>query len=251
MRTLVIGIPLPNPSFDNYSFASAPSISEYQRLIIEISSVTRVVDEIAHPGAEHRTFAGQVVANGPPADNRFALADLLAMRRREAEQFFARGGTAVCFAYPDAAILGIEGLTEWRCYDWLPEPDGFSFRQGLLPGFGKEAAQPVGVEHPFGPYIREFAHASRFRAYSEDSAVSAAGGTLLARSAGGVAVAFDMPVSAGRVTLIPPLLDPAKDRQQVANAFLSAFEGLTQTTPTIETAPEITEVPDWIRKEVP
>jgi hypothetical protein len=30
-RTLVIGIPLPHSTFDNYSFASAPSISEYTR----------------------------------------------------------------------------------------------------------------------------------------------------------------------------------------------------------------------------
>ena len=32
MRTLVIGIPLPRVSFDNYSFVSAPAFSDYARV---------------------------------------------------------------------------------------------------------------------------------------------------------------------------------------------------------------------------
>jgi hypothetical protein len=251
MRTLVIGIPLPNASFDNYSFASAPSISEYRRLVVEMSAVSRVVDEITNATAEHRTFGGQLLVNGPAADNRFALADLLAMRGREAGQFFARGGTMVCYAYPDATILGVNGLPEWHSYDWLPASERFDYRASLLPGFGKDAAQPLELDHPFAPYCREFAAASRYRAHVEDSAISAAGGAVLARSAGGFAVAFDLPVATGTIVFIPPLLDPAKDRQQIADAFSSAFDAIEPTGQTTEQTTQTIEAPDWIPKEVP
>jgi hypothetical protein len=50
MRTLVIGIPLPHPSFDNFSFVSAPSLADYPRAIVEMSAVSRVVEEVVGSG---------------------------------------------------------------------------------------------------------------------------------------------------------------------------------------------------------
>jgi hypothetical protein len=226
MRTLVIGIPLPNASFDNYSIASAPSISEYGRLVVEISSVWRVVTEIAEGKAEHRTAGGELVVNRPATGNEFALAELLTMRRREAAQFFARGGAAVCYAYPEMRVRGITGIAEWRSYEWLPEPRKFSWSASLLPGFGKERAEAIGALHPFAGYVEEFAGASRYRVYAEDETISTAGGTVLARSAGDFAVAFELRVGEGRIVLTPPLLDPAKDRQRLADAILAGFEGV-------------------------
>jgi hypothetical protein len=248
MRTLVVGIPLPNASFDNYSFASAPSISEYRRLVVEMSSVCRVVGEIIESSAEHRTHGGQLVVNGPATDNRFALAELLEMRRREAEQFFARGGAAVCYAYPEMTFAGVEGFGQWRSYGWLPAPERFSYTSALLPGFGKEGAEALDVPHPFAAYIREFAGASRYRAYAEDAVISASGGTVLARSAGGFAIGFDVPAGAGRVVFAPPLMDPAKERQHIADAFLAAFEAINSQTP--ETA-ETTGPSELVAREVP
>lgn len=248
MRTLVIGIPLPNASFDNYSFASAPSISEYRRLVVEMSSVCRVVGEIIGSSAEHRTHGGQLVVNGPATDNRFALADLLEMRRREAEQFFARGGVAACYAYPEMRFAGVDGMGEWRSYGWLPAPERFDYTGGLLPGFGKEGAEPLERSHPFAGYVQEFAGVSRYRAFAEDAAISAAGGTVLARSAGGFAIAFEIPVGAGRLVLAPPLMDPSKDRQQVAEAFLAAFDSLGEGP--LESA-ETTDGSDLMAREVP
>jgi len=243
VRTLVIGIPLPNASFDNYSFASAPSLSEYRRLVVEMSAVARVVDEIIHATAEHRTFGGQPVTNGPGADNRFSLAELLSMRRREAARFFARDGTAVCIAYPEVTLLGVDALQEWHSYEWLPEPNRFSYSSALLPGFAKDAAAPATAEHPFHAYLQEFAATSRYRTCADDATIDAAGGVVLARSAGGVPVAFDLPLGNGRIVFIPPLLDPAKERQQIADALLAGFEEVSTE--------QSAEVPDWIRKEVP
>jgi hypothetical protein len=231
VRTLVIGIPLPNASFDNYSFASAPSLPEYQRLVIEMSSVVRVVDELIHASAEHRTFGAEPIINGPAAEGRFSLPELLDMRRREAQQFFERGGTAVIFAYPEVTLRGVDRTPQWHSYDWLPAPANFSYADHILPGFGKEAAQDSSGDHPFNTYLHEFAPALRYRAYVEEAALEAAGGKVLARSAGGVAVAFDLPVASGRLVVTPPLLDPSKDRQQVADAILTGFDAIPNTSP--------------------
>jgi hypothetical protein len=242
MRTLVIGIPLPNATFDNYSFASAPSLSEYARLVVEMSSVARLVDEVINASAEHRTFGGQLVVNRPAAANEFTLGDLLAIRRREADRFFARGGTAALISHPEAHLDCIEGAGAWRSYDWLPPPEGLNYSCHLLPGFGKEAATSDAAGHPFQTYIDEFAPSFRYRVTVEDASIEAAGGTILARSAGGISVALDLTVGNGRILIIPPLADPGNDRQRVADALLAGFDGLTAQQPA--------DVPEWIRKEV-
>jgi hypothetical protein len=95
MRTLVVGIPLPHVTFDNYSGISAPAFSEYQRLIVETAALSNAVEEVIAGVGEHRNFGGQLVHNGPSTAGAFSLCDLLAMRRRETEWFLSRGGTAV------------------------------------------------------------------------------------------------------------------------------------------------------------
>jgi hypothetical protein len=242
VRTLIIGIPLPDPTFDNYSFISAPSISEYRRLVVEMSSVVRVIEEVARGSAEHRTFVSQPVVNGPATGNQFALDDLLAMRQREAEAFFARGGTALFFAYPETVLNGIHGSETWGSYSWLPAPEEFSYRSHLLPGFGNEPAEPVTGATPFTRYFQEFARASRYRVSAADQAIEEAGGHVLARSAGGLTVAFQIPLTDGNLIITPPLLDPAKDRALVAEAILEGFDALSSM--------QHTDVPEWIRKEV-
>src|SRR3990172_4909330 len=96
MRTLVLGIPLPHVTFDNYSFLSAPSLFDYGRAIVETSALS--------------------------------LAELLRLRRLEAERLLARGGIMACFAYPDVSHEGIRELPGWRRYDWLTGSGGFSYR---------------------------------------------------------------------------------------------------------------------------
>jgi hypothetical protein len=228
-RTLVIGIPLPHVSFDNYSFASAPSISEYTRLIIEASSVSSVVDEIIKGEVTHATYARQPVSNGATTARSFGLADLLAMRKREAAQFFTRGGNALCIAYPDAAHEGIQGMDSWRRYDWLPAPAGFSYQAGLLPGFGKAPVDLSDPDHPFAGYVALYGRRMAYRA--EVGASSGSPVRVFARSSGGAAVAFDVSVNAGRIIFVPPLQDPERDRAAVADTLFQCFERLEGPAP--------------------
>ena len=238
-RTVVIGIPLPHSTFDNYSFASAPSISEYTRLIVDIAAVSRVVEEIIHGSAEHKTFSGQPVVNGPATAGAFGLRDLLMMRRREAGQFFGRGGIALFIAYPDVLHEGVAGLARWRCYDWLPEPEHFTYETGLLPGFGKTAVEATDPAHPFAAYVALYGPRMAYRAHAAEASAL----RIFGMSSGGVAVAFDVRVGNGRIVFVPPLSNPQQDRITVAGTLSESFVAYE--------AEQAEQSPDSIGKEGP
>ncbi len=100
MRTLAIGASLPHVSFDNHEFLSAPSLADYKRVVVDIDGASRTVSEVVSGSAEHKTYTGVPIANGDSTTEAMGLADVLTMRRREAEWFLRAGGTIVCFAHP-------------------------------------------------------------------------------------------------------------------------------------------------------
>lgn len=230
MRTLVIGLPLPHASFDNHTFFSAPSIADYQRVIVETESVTKVVAEVAAGTAEHKTYTGLPVRNGDSTTAAMGLADALAMRRREAEWFLQRGGVLCAFAHPDIAVKGIRGARKWRRYSWLPSPPGFSYEDGLYPSFGKAGAQPV-AQHPFAPYIEQFGRTAGYRVrLNEDATGFDDYARVFARSEGGAAIAAELTVLSGKIILLPPLIRMESDRSPLAKTLLDSFDHLTEQT---------------------
>jgi hypothetical protein len=241
-RTLVIGIPLPDASFDNYSFISAPAISDYSRLVVDIESASLVVEEVVEGSVEHRTFAGQPVANRPTTSRTFALAELLVMRARESRRFFERGGSAVCFAEPDVVIPGVAGAADYHRYGWLPEPEGFPYRRSLLPCFG-ETRVTADRPHPFGAFIDEFSSRLAYRVCADEETLARAGGRVIGRTAGGEAVAFEVPLLDGSMLFVPPVKNRRDHRQRIAELLLQGFEATAHDSPS--------GIPDWIRKEVP
>lgn len=245
MRTLVIGIPLPHVTFDNYSFLSAPSFFDYPRMIVETAAVSRAVEETAAGSNEHVTFGGLPVVNGPSGPSAFGLADLLALRRREAERLLRRGGIIACFAHPDVPHQGIRGLEGWRRYDWLPEPEGFRFQEHLLPGFGRAGVVLEDPSHPFAPLLEEYGQRLAYRAYAaEDAPALAEGARVFARSPGGAAVGVELSAEGGRIVLLPPLerLDATINRIDLAAVLFRCLERASEQG---SGSP-----PEWIRKEV-
>lgn len=227
MRTLVLGIPLPHVTFDNYSFLSAPSLFDYARVIVDISTISDAVGQVVDGSAEQETYGAQTVVNGPSGPSTFSLAELLRLRRLEAERLLARGGIVACFAHPDIAHEGISGLPGWRRYDWLPAPAGFTYADHLLPGFGKLGAEVVDAAHAFAPYIEEFGFRLAYRAYlSEPDEGVPQHVRVFARSPGGAAVGVQLDVGPGRVVLLPPLdsLDYSSDRAPLATVLHTCFD---------------------------
>jgi hypothetical protein len=242
MRTLVMGIPLPDASFDNYSFTSAPSISDYSQFIVEIAAASETVEEVVAGTREHRTFAGQAVINGPSTSRGFALAELLAMRRREANRFFERGGCAVCFAHPDVALPGVSGAPDFHCYAWLPAAERFSYGTSLLACFGKEQVTADDGGHPFTPFLNEFGSGSAYQVCADEDALISAGGRVIGRTPGGDVVAFELPVGNGSLVFLPPVRNARELRQQIAETLLQCFQAVSPDS--------ASAIPDWIRKEV-
>jgi hypothetical protein len=224
VRTLVIGLSLPNAQFDNYSFVSAPSFGEYSQIIVDMASVSRTVDDVIHGTAVHSTYGGQAVVSGEASAHAFPLGELLQMRRRETEWLLAHGGLVVLLAYPDVPHASVAGET-WHSYAWLPEPEGFSFERDLLAGFGRPGAVLVDAENPFAPYIQALTSRLAYRIYvNEELPAPAESGSVFARSEGGVPIAFDIRDDAGHLVVLPPMLRPESDRAVITDAFLQSFE---------------------------
>jgi hypothetical protein len=244
MRTLILGIPLPHVTFDNYSFLSAPSLFDYDRVVVEMSALSDAVEEVVAGSQEHHTFGGQTAVNGTSGPSTFSLAELLRLRRLEAERLLARGGVVVCFAYPNIAHEGIQDLPAWRRYDWLRAPEGFSYAEHLVAGYGKLGAEVVDSRHPFAPYVEEFGVRLAFRAYVREQEEGLSRHTrVFARSPGGAAVGVELAVQTGRVVLLPPIgdLDYSRDRAPLANVLRRCLECLQEN--------ETEQPPQWIRKE--
>ena len=234
MRTLVLGIPLPHVTFDNYSFLSAPSLFDHDWVIVEMSALSEAVSEVVAGPADHKTHGGLTIVNGPTTTTAFSLAELLRLRRLEADRLLARGGVIACFAYPDVAHEGISDLPAWRRYDWLPTPEGFAYAEGLLAGYGKLGAELSDPEHAFAPYVEEFGVRLAFRAYlSEPDGTPPPYATVFARSPGGAAVGIDLEVGPGRVVLLPPIgnLDYSRDRAPLAAVLHQCLERMTAGGP--------------------
>lgn len=225
MHTLVIGIPLPSATFDNYSFVSAPSLAEYSQIIVDMESVSQVIDEIAAGGSEHKNFVGHPVTNTPTTSTTFGLADLLAMRGREAEWFLARGGAVICLAQPDVEHHAISGLDGWRRYSWLPAPEGFCYAEHLLPGYGTAGAVLTEENHAFAPYVQTFGDRLAYRAVVDENSPGFAGyGTIFIRSPAGAPIGAELKVQQGSIIILPPLPRFESERASLAQTLSDCLE---------------------------
>ena len=239
VRTLVTGIPLPNVAFDNASFLSAPSFSEYTRLVIDPAAASRPIDEVAQGTAAHQTYGGQAIVNGEGSSFAFGLGELLEMRRRETARLLERGRLIVCLGHPDAAHADIA----WSRYAWLPEDEGFAPAQHLLPGFGTTGAVLTVEDHPFASFAQALQKNIAYRAYvDEDAPAFSQRGRAFARSAGGCAVGFDLPLAGGHLVFLPALQKPEAIRMQVAEVIVECLEAW-------DAAETSQRPPEWTRKE--
>lgn len=238
MRTLILGLPLPNADFDNYSLLSAPSLNEYSHLVVDIGASARAVDDVIGGTGVHTTFTGQALVNGPASSYAFNLAAMLGMRAREMQQVLVNGGLLVCIAFPQAThVLAEDDIR--LSYDWIPRAEGFSYADDLLPAFGRPGAVLVDADHAFAPYVEQLAQRIAYRAYvNEDAQLLREQGSVFARSPSGQAIAFDMPLLEGRVVMLPSLLKPEADRIATAKILTECLKRWEEQQAPEPNAPE-------------
>jgi hypothetical protein len=221
MRTLIIGISLPNATFDNASFLNAPSLSEYQRVVVDLGAAARVVGEVVSGKAAHTTYGGHAIVNGAASEYAFGIDELLDMRRREAARLLENGGTLFAFGHPQGTISLASG-SEWRSYSWLPDDEDFQWSRDLLPGFGTAGAVLTDGEHPCAPFVQALAPRLAYRIHLDEDASAAP--RVFCRSSSGLAIGFDLDLAGGRVAVFPAVQKPESDRMVISQALLECFE---------------------------
>lgn len=224
MRTLVIGLSLPSVDFDNHSFLGAPSFAEYQQIVVDTATVARCVDEVVAGAAAHTTYGGQAIVNGEASAYAFSLHTLLQMRRRETDWMISHGGLIMLMASPEVSQPGVAG-GGWHSYDWLAAPEGLSYKTDLLAGFGRPGAVLVDGDHPFAPYISQLAPHIAYRVYLNEAGEAAGRARVFARSSGGQAIGFQLPLGEGTLIVLPPLLRPDQDRPRTVAAISDCLAG--------------------------
>lgn len=225
MRILVVGFPLPNPQIDNYSFISAPSFFDYDAVVMEAASISKVIEEVLTRTEDHRTFADEPVLNEPSGPFVTGLADHLQRRREETERLLAAGRMLVVFARPNVPHSHILGLPGYDRYAWLPAPPGVVYRPPqLLPADGRGVSL-VDRTHPLSELVEQFQNWFTYRAYfSERLPAFPEHGRVLMRSPGGAAIAVELRVGPGRIVFLPALEDvpPGDPRFELATRFVDA-----------------------------
>ncbi|HZU77747.1 MAG TPA: hypothetical protein VFA70_13345 [Dehalococcoidia bacterium] len=208
MRILVIGFPLPNPQIDNYDFIRAPSFFDYDAVVVEPASISRVIEQVLTRTEDHRTFADEPVLNEPPGPFVVGLADHLQRRRDETERLLAAGKLLVVFARPNVPHSHILGLPGYDRYAWLPAPPGVFYRPPhLLPADGRGVSL-VDSAHPLSELVDRFQNWFTYRAYfSERLPAFPENGQVLMRSPGGAAIGVELRVGPGRIVFLPALED--------------------------------------------
>ena len=214
MRILSLGYPLPNPQIDNYTFASAPSFFDYDAMVVDPESLSRLIEEVVDQTADHATAERQPVVNGATGPLATGLADLLRRRQSETARLLANGGSVVCLIRPDVLHHRVAGFTGCDRYFWLPAPAGLQYREShLMPGYG-QSVLVTDYDHPFATYVESFRERLAYSAYFVEGIPGFAGfARVFARSAGGAAIGVELRVDAGRVVFIPYVARPGARRQ--------------------------------------
>ena len=227
MRLLLVGFPLPNPAFDNYTFLQAPSFYDYDAVVIEPAQVSKVIEDVLTRSEDHQTYAGEPVLNEPAGPFVVGLADHLQRRRDETERLLAAGKLLIVFARPNVPHSHVLGLPGYDRYAWLPAPAGVIYRPPqLIPADGRGVTLEDAA-HPFAGLVDRFQNWFTYRAaFSERMPDFPTYGRVLMRSRGGVPVGVELKVGPGRILFLPALEDvPSGDmRFELANVLHDAVK---------------------------
>ncbi len=224
MRVLSIGYPLPNVAIDNYNALTAPSYNDYDALIIDPASVTRVAKELAEGEANYDAFDDRPIINAPTTASAVSAAEQLRRRADETRRLLESGGLVVVLGRPDATQGGIFGFEGCDRYHWLPAPGGISWSPPhLKPAEGK-TVRIVAEDHPFATVLRENRDDTRYRAVFDDRQPEIRRhGKVLATGGSGVPIAMEFPVLGGQVVFLPVMAEsPYANRSNLAEALVDA-----------------------------
>ncbi len=226
MRLLSIGHPLPNRLIDNHTIFNAPTVFDYDAIVVDPSTMLTAIAEAAEARAEHLTHADVPVTDGETTDGTAGLAELLRRRRDEFARALDRGALVIVFTHPQASYAGVSGFTGCDRYFWLPAPAGMGWDASQLRGGEGTAAVIADHGHAFTPVIDALRPDLLYRAYFDDRAPGfAAASQVFARSPGGAPIGVEFAVGNGAVIFLPARKGRGGDvAQKLARALVEAVQ---------------------------
>ena len=211
-KMLTIGLPPIGGPFETGDFGSAPSISDYDAVVVEMHSVSSFIGEVIGPHT-HRNASNVPITNSGSrnAPGQMSLAELVILRYTEARQLIRNGGLLICFAYPPV-YQRIRPLDDWYIFDWLPPQDSNLYHpESMVPGEGELGE--IDTSRPFAQFFQAFKDDLRYKVYFTAGAVeSTPTATPLAWSRGGQTVGVELspfPDEPGKIVILPPITELA------------------------------------------
>ena len=208
-RLLSISHPLRHPRADNHSIFNAPSVFDYDAIVVDPGGVFESILDVVETRAEHFTHTDTPIANGETTATHAGLGELLRRRQHEFARALERGAIVVVFMHPQASIPGVSTFSGLDRYFFLPAPAGLGWDARLIQGGEGASAAVTDHAHPFARVIDVLRQDLRYHAYFDDRAAGFAGNArVLARSSGGAPVAAEFTVGAGRIVFVPEPRSP-------------------------------------------
>ncbi len=238
MRLLSIGYPLPNADIDNYNILSAPSFFDYDAVLVDPASITRVAAQLTEEGIEFESFDGRPVVNAPSSATAVSAADQIRRRADETQRLLEAGGLVFVILRPNAVQSGVYGFEGCDRYSWLPAPAGLSWSPPFLRSAEGKSVRVLAEDHPLANFFREFRSDISYRAYFDDRQAPVRSAlTPLAAGGGGAWIAAEFPVGRGRVIFLPAAGETSNLRRpEIAQSIVDAGVRLLNAE-TVEVAP--------------
>lgn len=242
MRVLAIGYPLPNVAIDNYNVLTAPSYFDYEAMVIDPASITKIVGQVLGEGQLYEAHDGRTVVNAQSTASAVSIADQVRRRTEETQRLLEAGGTVVVMGRPNAIVSGVVGFEGCDRYSWLPAPAGLSWGPPFLRAAEGKTLRVADERHPLAAVLRNFRSEVAYRAvFDERQTAVRQAGHVFALGGGRATTGIEFSVLSGRVIFIPALSEVVGTiRSSIAEALVKAIEQLAGAEAG-ETAPQ------WVR----
>ena len=240
---ITIGLPPIGGPFETADFGSAPSISDYDAVVVDMHSVSSFIGEVIGPYT-HRNASNVPITNSGSRNvpGQMSLAELVILRYTEARQLIQNGGLLICFAYPPV-YQRIRPLDDWYIFNWLPPQDSMLYHpESMVPGEGELGEIDNG--RPFAQFFQAFRDDLRYKVYFTAGAVeSTPNARPLAWSRGGQIVGVELspfPDEPGKIIILPPITELALTEPDRVAAIIQ--DCIARSLGSVDSEPNWTEL---------
>ncbi|MBH77202.1 MAG: hypothetical protein CL897_03105 [Dehalococcoidia bacterium] len=242
MRILTIGYSLPNQNVDNHTVLNAPSLTDYEAVLIDPEAITTAVQQLLEGERSFNSLDGRPVVNGATTATQVSAADQLLRRTDEAQRFLEQGGALFVIGRPNAVLPGVIGFEGFDRFGWLPAPKGGGWNPPNLRAAEGKTIRIADDKHPLSAVLREHRRDLTYRAVLDPAITAGTNeGHVIAMGGSNMPIAVEFPVLAGRVVVTPVFANTTGTaRTKLAQDMVDAMTA-------VATGAKAEDAPGWAR----